>query len=120
MVWNPARITPRPWPHVIEFYRRIEDRNHEFSPMRVLAEHVASRPYAASVFAATSGTALLVAARADANWAREGLRIDVDLVGTIRFVLEGRLPARPSVFRSETQNIVSAFEGFLHKAKWVS
>jgi hypothetical protein len=118
MVWHAARITPQPWDGVIEFYRHFEDRNDDFHPMRLLAEHIASRPYAASVFGATSGTALFVAPRADADWAQDGLRIDVGLGGAIRFVFQGRPPSKPNVFRSETQKIVDTFEGFIRKAKW--
>ena len=121
MVWDPARITPRPWPGVIEFYRRIEDRNAEFRPMRLLAEHVASQPYAGSIFGATSGTALLVTAHAGADWMKHGVRIDLDLVGTICFVLQEHRGARPHVIlRSETDNVVASFEGFLRKARWLS
>ena len=52
---------------------------------------------------------------------KNGVRIDVDLVGTICFVLQEHRAARASVIlRSETENIVASFEGFLRKARWVS
>jgi hypothetical protein len=120
MVWDPTRITPRSWADVVQLYRRLEDRNADFRPMRVLAEHVASGPHAARVFAATSGTALLVAARSDARWAQDALRVDVHLDATIRFVAHRPSPARPAAFGCEAENIVDAFEGFLRKAAWVA
>ena len=34
MVWDPARITPQPWQSVLAFYRYVEERNHDFRPLR--------------------------------------------------------------------------------------
>src|SRR5271169_4058744 len=94
MVWDPARITPKPWQGVLEFYRYVEERDDDFRPLRRLVEHVVSRPYAASIAAATSGTALLVAPRVQVDWALEAMRIDVDLSGSIRFTSPRRGLAR--------------------------
>jgi hypothetical protein len=118
MVWDPARITPRSWPEVIAMYRGLEDRNPDFEPMRRLAEHVASKPYAASVFAATSGTALLVAPRTDAIWAKDALRIDIDLGGEIRLAAPGSAPGRAAGVACESAHVVATFEGHLRKAGW--
>jgi hypothetical protein len=118
MVWDPKRISRQSWGDVTEYYRRIGERNYEFRPMHALAAHVAERPYAASIEAATSGTALFVAPPGTTQWVEEGLRIDVDFVGGIRFVREGRRPAKPDTFRAEPEGIVEAFEGFLRRAGW--
>jgi hypothetical protein len=118
MVWDPARITPRSWAEVIALYRGLEDRNPDFEPMRRLAEHVASQPYAPSVFAATSGTALLVAPRATADWGKEGLRIDVDLGGELRLAAPGAAPGRAAGIACESAQIVATFERQLRKAGW--
>ena len=117
MVWDPSRITPRPWANLIAFYRDIEDRNLEFRPIRILAEHVAARSPRA-LFGASSGTALLVARREGADWAREGVRVDVGLDGRIRFVMAAPAPAKPRVSTSEASAIVNAFEELVHKAGW--
>ncbi len=118
MVWDPARVTPQPWEGILAFYRHVEERNDDFRPMRQLVEHVAGQPYAASIVGATSGTALLVAPRAEADWLHEALRVDVDLGGSIRFTLPAPPPARPSSFECDG-DIVSAFESRLRKARWL-
>jgi hypothetical protein len=118
MVWDPSRISPTTWPGALEFYRHIEDRNHDFGALRQLVEHVGAQAYATSIFCATSGTSLLVARRPDGEWARDSLRIDLDLSGRIRFVhTDPRLP-KSNVFACESASIVDAFERFLAKAKW--
>jgi hypothetical protein len=118
MVWDPSRIAPATWPSALALYRHIEDRNDDFRPLRQLVEHVSSRAYAASIFCATSGTSLLVAPRADVEWARESLRIDVDLSGAIRFVhLDPQLP-KPQTSTCEGPTIVGAFERFLARSRW--
>ncbi len=118
MVWDPARITPQPWPSVSAFYRYIEDRNKDFGPLLRLVDHVASRPYAASIAAATSGTALLVAPLGETDWVRRALRVDVDLGGSIRFTLPSATDARPASFECEG-DIVVAFEARLRKWGWL-
>ena len=118
MVWDPARITPQPWPSVLAFYRQVEERNHDFLPLRHLVEHVASRPYAASIAGATSGTALLVAQNAGVDWVHEALRVDVDLSGSIRFTLPAAPLVRPATFTC-AGDIVTAFESRLRKARWI-
>jgi hypothetical protein len=120
MVWDPARITPKPWRSVLEFYRHVEDRNHDFEPLRCLVEHVASKPYAASIAAATSGTALLVAQHAEAEWAHEAMRIDVDLGGTIRLTFPRRRLVKAASLECDGARVVGAFESFLRQAKWIT
>ncbi len=89
MVWDPSRILPATWPGALEFYRHIEDRNHDFGALRQLVEHVGAQAYATSIFCATSGTSLLVAPAA--GWRMgHGTRFEIDLDGSlsggIRFV----------------------------------
>jgi hypothetical protein len=120
MVWDPARITPKAWASVLEFYRHVEDRNDDFRPLRQLVEHVAAQAYAASLVGATSGTALLVAQQPEADWAHEAMRIDVDLGGSIRFTLPQKRLVKPATFECEGPKVVSFFESFLRQAKWVS
>ncbi len=119
MVWDPARITPKSWESVLEFYRHVEDRNHDFQPLRRLVEHVVSQPYAASIAAATSGTALLVAQGVGAEWAHEAVRIDVDLGGSIRLTFPQKRPVKAASLECDGARVVSAFESFLRQAKWV-
>ncbi len=119
MVWDPARITPKPWAAILESYRYIEDRNDDFRPLTRLAEHVASASYATSLFGATSGTALLVARSSDADWTRDALRVDVGLGGAIRLSRPQKDHARPTTSECEGERIVEAFEAFLREAGWV-
>jgi hypothetical protein len=120
MVWDPARIEPKPWEKVIEFYRHVAERNDDFRPMRRLVEHAASQPYAPSLFAATSGTALLVARDALGDWRREALRIDVALAGSIRFAHHEKRHVKPATFECEGTRIVEEFERFLRSAAWIA
>jgi len=93
MVWEPSQIAPKSWAEVVTFYEGIEDRNHDFVPLRQLGQHVAGQGYATSIAAATSGTALLVApvgARGivgTTEWAAGALRVDIDLSGSVRFAV---------------------------------
>jgi hypothetical protein len=121
MVWDPKQITPKAWPEVVAFYRRIEDRNDDFRPLRVLAEHVATQAYAASLSVAVSGTSLLVARRAGADWVQDSLRIDVGLSTSIRLIVRHGGAARPTTLEIESPTVpvlVAAFEGILAKADW--
>jgi hypothetical protein len=119
MVWDPNRITPAPWAAVLAAYRRIEERNDDFRPLTRLVEHVLAAPYAPSIFAATSGTALLVARQEDADWALDALRIDVDLSGSVRFVLPKKRAPRAPTYSDDGAKIVPAFESFLRDAGWI-
>lgn len=119
MVWDPKRITPKSWADIAAFYRHIEDRNDDFRPLRALAEHVATQAYAASLFAAVSGTALLVTRRAGADWAHDSLRIDVGLSASIRLVVQARGAAKATTLESQTvPALIAAFEGLVAKADW--
>jgi hypothetical protein len=119
VVWDPARITPKAWESVLELYRYLEERNDDFRPIRRLVEHVAAQPYAHSIASATSGTALLVAARAQVEWARDAIRVDVDLAGSVRFTVPGERLNRPATFQCDSANIVGTFESLLLKARWI-
>jgi hypothetical protein len=117
MVWDPARVTPKSWAGVVEFYRNLQDRNDDFSPLGRLAERLASRASsveAPPLFGATSGTSLLLARRADADWAHDALRIDVGLGGSIRFIL----PGKPGARECDGERIVETFEALLRDARW--
>ena|SRR5437868_1634355 len=121
MVWDPKRIEPRAWADVVAFYRSIEDRNDDFRPLRALAEHVAAQAYAPSLFAAVSGTALLVTRREGADWAKDSLRVDVGLSASIRFVVHPRGAAKPTTLETENQTVpalIAVFERLLAKADW--
>jgi hypothetical protein len=121
MVWDPKRIKPQSWGEVIAFYRHIEDRNDDFRPLRALVEHIAAQGYASSLSAAVSGTSLLIARSPGADWARDGLRIDVGLSASIRFVVQRRGEAKPTTLETENPTVpalVTTFERFLEKADW--
>jgi hypothetical protein len=118
MVWDPKRISPQSWADVAEFYVRIAARNYEFRPMQLLALHVGSQPYAGALSAATSGTALFVAPAGVTDWVGEGLRVDVDFTGAIRFVREGRGARKSDMFRADSERITDAFDGFLRRSGW--
>jgi hypothetical protein len=120
MVWDPSRITRRSWPEVVAFYRDMEDRNPDFQPLRELAELVSSRPYAASLGPATSGTALLVTPASVALLpgpaaALEAIRVDVEMSGSVRLVLPGA-GAKPTTVEGP---IGASFERALKNAGWV-
>ncbi len=121
MVWDPKRIKPQSWDEVIAFYRHLEDRNDDFRPLRALVEHVAAQPYASALSAAVSGTALLVTRRAGADFARDGLRIDVGLSASIRFVRPRRGDARPTTIEIENptaRTLATTFERLLENGDW--
>lgn len=121
MVWDPKKIKPRSWSAVIAFYRHIEDRNDDFRPLRALVEHIAAQGYASSLLAAVSGTALVVKRSASADWARDGLRIDVGLSASIRFVVQRRGDAKPAMIETENPTLtalVTMFERILETADW--
>jgi len=120
MVWDPARVTPKPWESVREFFRNLAGRNDDFLPMLNLVDHVASQAYATSIFAATSGTALLIAREAEGDWTHDALRVDVGLSGSIRFTLPQRRAGKPTIFECEGKTIVEAFDRFLRSATWIS
>jgi hypothetical protein len=113
MVWDPARVTPRSWENVVDFFRSLAERNDDFRPMLRLVEHLASQGYAASLFAATSGTALLVAREADGDWTLGALRVDVSLSGSVRLTLPQATSRQPTTFECEGKAIIQAFERFL-------
>jgi len=85
--------------------------------MQVLAQHIASGPHACALSGATSGTALLVAPHG-VDRASGALRIDVDFAGTIRFVRQGRPPAKPSVTQHSTPFLIAAFDAFVRRSEW--
>jgi hypothetical protein len=97
MVWDPKRIARVSWDEAAAFYRNLEDRNAEFQPLRALVEEVRSRPWIASLDAATSGTALLVAPPGVAEWATASVRVDVALDGSVQLTA----PGKPSVAPAE-------------------
>ena len=113
MVWDPARIVPRPWESVVELYRHLAERNEDFGPLLRLVEHAISQAYASSILSATSGTALLVTREPTNDWAAEALHIDVDLSGSVRFTLPARRLAKPMSFECEGEKIVDAFERYV-------
>jgi hypothetical protein len=119
MVWDPMRITRRSWPEVVAFYRDLEDRNPDFQPLRELAEQVSSRPYGASLGAATSGTALLVTPAAVAlmpgpGAAIEAIRLDVEMSGSVR--LSPPRNAKPAVVEGP---VAASLERALRAAGWI-
>jgi hypothetical protein len=115
MVWDPKRIARVSWAEAAAFYRNLEDRNSEFEPLRVLVEHVGAQPWAASLGAATSGTALLVAPPDTVEWAATScLRVDVGLGGHVQLVSAGR----PSLSPADAF-LAKEFERVVREAGWV-
>ncbi len=110
MVRDPSRIVPRPWDGVLALYQHLAERNDDFRPLLGLVEHVASQAYATSTFAATSGTALLVARQPAVDWATEALRVDVALGGTIRFAMPDKRLGKPTTLECDAAKIVETFE----------
>ncbi|MGH7434359.1 MAG: hypothetical protein ACRENE_01650 [Polyangiaceae bacterium] len=120
MVWDPKRIARVSWAEAAVFYRNLEDRNSEFEPLRALVEHLGSEPWAASLDAATSGTALLVAPPDTTDWATSSVRVDVRLGGSVQLVPPGlpALPGRPA--QSPADGLLAkAFERVVREAGWV-
>jgi hypothetical protein len=115
MVWDPKRITRISWAGAAAFYRNLEDRNAEFEPLRALVEYIGAEPWAASLGAATSGTALLVAPLDTVEWATASLRVDVGLDGRVQLVPAGRPQLSPA-----DGSLVKAFERIVREAGWVS
>ncbi|HEX3770365.1 MAG TPA: hypothetical protein VHV30_05855 [Polyangiaceae bacterium] len=121
MVWDPKRITPKSWAEVVAFYRHLEDRNDDFRPLRALAERIAEPSYGASLFPAVSGTALLITRHAGADWAQDGLRIDVGLSASLRFVVPRPGAAKPTTLETDNLTLpalVATFEGLLAQPDW--
>ena len=119
MVWDPARITPKSWKDVHDFYVELEDRNHDFTPLRQLAAHVVAQPYAVSIGAATSGTALFVAPPPGGDWIRDALRIDLDLSGAIAFARPGS-KGKAASFACEDARVIPTFERLLRELSWIA
>ena len=115
MVWDPKRIARVSWAEAAAFYRNLVDRNAEFEPLRVLVEHLASQSWAASLAAATSGTALLIAPLDTADWATSSVRVDIGLSGGIHLVPAGRPSQSPA-----DGFLVKAVERVVKEAGWVS
>jgi hypothetical protein len=114
MVWDPKRIARVSWAEAAAFYRNLEDRNAEFEPLRTLVEHIGAQPCAASLGAATSGTALLVAPSDTVERATASLRVDVGLDGRVQLV-----PARGPRLSPADGFLVKVFERFVREAGWV-
>ena len=114
MVWDPKRIARVSWAEAAAFYRNLEDRNAEFQPLRALVDDIGTQPWAASLGAATSGTALLVAPLDTAEWAASCLRIDVALGGNVQLTA----PGRPS-FTPAERFLGRAFELIVREAGWI-
>jgi hypothetical protein len=122
MVWDPARVTVGSWQSVVEFYRHMGDRNHDFVPLRELAAHIASQPYAASLACATSGTALLVARGSPENtprWARSALRVDVDFSGSIRVSVFDEPLGKHVTIECDARGAIDVFERVIRQAGWI-
>ncbi len=115
MVWDPKRITRKEWSEAALFFRNLEDRNSDFQPLRELVEHVALQRYAASLGAAVSGTALLVAPRDAVEWGASCLRIDVSLAGAVQLTAAGRPTSSPPPGRGA---LAAAFERAVRDAGW--
>lgn len=114
MVWDPKRIARVSWAEAATFFRSLEDRNADFEPIRALVEHVGAQPWSASLGAATSGTALLIAPLDTVEWATSSVRVDIDLGGHVQLVPAGR----PSLSPAEGF-LVNAFERVVREAGWV-
>jgi hypothetical protein len=114
MVWDPKRIARVSWAEAAAFYRNLEDRNAEFEPLRALVEHVGAGPWAASLGAATSGTALLVAPIDAVEWATSSVRVDIGLGGHVQLVP----PGRPALSPAEGL-LADAFERVVRQAGWI-
>jgi hypothetical protein len=113
MVWDPKRVTRATWGDALAFYRNLEDRNPDFQPLRELVEHVGRQPYAASLGAATSGTALLVAPRDTVQWGESCLRVDIDLSGAVQLTKAGGKRFPPA-----ERSLEAAFDRALAEAGW--
>ncbi|HSY25317.1 MAG TPA: hypothetical protein VK841_24495 [Polyangiaceae bacterium] len=118
MVWDPTRIEPKSWPEAHAFYAALEDRNHEFVPLRLLVDHLGAQAYARSIAGAVSGTSLLVAATGTSDWAREALRIDLGLSGAIRFARPGASIKAHTVI-SDDARVIRACERILRELGWI-
>lgn len=119
MIWDPTRIEPKSWPEVQAFYAALEDRNHDFAVLRALAAHVRAQPYANSLAGAISGTSLLVAPKAQPDWAREAVRVDLDFSGAVRFDRPGA-SNKASTLIHEDAKVTGYFERLLHELRWNS
>jgi hypothetical protein len=118
MVWDPTRIEPRSWRDAHAFYAALEDRNHDFAPLRHLVAHVGAQAYARSLLGATSGTALLVAATGTSDWGREALRLDLALSGSIRILRPGASNKASTLV--EDAKVIRTFEQIVRKLGWIA
>jgi hypothetical protein len=117
---SPMFIPSQPWDKVLQFYRRLEEQNAFFAPMRGLVEHVVSQPYARLLFCTTSMQALLVAQHAEIEWAHDVLRVEPTAEGTVRFRLHEQQFVKPAMWQCPVTEVVATFEGFLRRSKWVA
>jgi hypothetical protein len=119
MVWDPKSITPRHWGDVVQFFRGLEDRNADYAPLSALATHVAAQSYAAALWAATSGTSLLIARRSNIDWTREALRVDLTLASAVRFIPPAKGRSRPNAFECDGVRAVASLQRFLRERAWI-
>ncbi len=81
-------VETRSWPEIVEFYRRlVTDSGCEFGPMLELVESLATSPYSADLFPATSLARLCMARTRTIRWSHAMLAVEYDPVGE-RFVFE--------------------------------
>jgi hypothetical protein len=96
----------RPWPAHAE--------------LRALFEHVDRAPYRDLVFCATSMHTLLVGQHAVLEWNRQMLRIEPHANDRIAFAFHERDFDPPVEWSCAPNALVSTFERFLHRTKWVT
>ena len=69
-------VESRAWPDVVEFYRELVDESGwDLGPMLGLIEFLASSPYAAGLFPATSMARLCLGRTRDIRWGHEMLTV---------------------------------------------
>ena len=118
MIWDPSRIERKSWADVHAFYAALEDRNHDFAPLRVLAAHVRAQPYSSSLAVAVSGTSLLVAPKGHSDWPREAVRVDLDFGGVVRFDRPGASSKSGTLVHDDAK-VIAHFERVLQELRWL-
>jgi hypothetical protein len=75
-------VETRSWPEIVRFYRElVADSGWNLGPMLALVEFIASSPYAAALFPATSLARLCVARTRTIRWGHEMPTVEYDPIG---------------------------------------
>ena len=117
------KITARPWPEIVEYYRNlVEDHGWPIEPMLELVRRIEVSPYSSGLVAYTSHATLAVAQSPKNFWRGPELRIECDHLESksFRFTFIERVDVEdPWTRTADADEGFEVLERFLLKrARW--